>query len=1107
MKKWRKSRLIALLLALVLTVSFMPQIGARAADNFETDTALINDPDEEDLDDDGEEDPDDPDDPDDPEDPDDPDDPDDPEDPEDPEEPTPTDGDMITVMLEGVYDENPRVGNTVYLPTDEYGMVEITFEGGSYINWDEDDPGVFTFPRAHASDVIIRAGSGFDPEVMQLQLLTDGGYEKLVSLYGSVSFAAFESGEDSTPLPDSFYLGISEDGGEDPYEDAYYMVQFDKTSWKIGGKTVTLEGYGIVDDPEPVDLEDYNEFEAHEQLFLSNFDKNTMSVMYTRDTDNKEIICNDFYDDSEYGYTIVDIFDGLGSYDWQDSIYTFSVVAKQIPVEDTVRKATITMSATGKWIGTTPITSAGYPAYGEGKVSVDYAGFYGMLAVSIEDSAPTSVIESYNDDYTNKQVITYEREAETKNVTFKFRHKDWGVCVDRLKINGKDYTSNLTFYKNRADWFSHFDKNGVTFEIKNVPVQTATSNVNKENYNIEVEMRPVTRDECYLSRFTWADDEHAEEVLVSAAYKDDKNVSRTISHNELVAAGSAYPYLHYDEEVSELLIPAGAEVTMYLRPDYGYQIKKLTPSGTGTVSPIAAMSGYTVTTDCGDYELGIQTAAVKTDTTAAKKITGAEVTFREKAVSEGTVRLVAEDATPSDATMFDSALAQVNALDEQADFEIVATICLTLSQIVKKGGLEADAWESVLAQTPGDKLTDPATLSLTLSDDIDANDIAILHDNIYIRRFDTKDNTVTFDADSFGYFAIATRKVEKPLVQTDIEDVEITLSKTEAVYNGTDQMPTVEKVSFDETELVPNTDYTVKSVECVNAGTYTIELEGIGNWKGTAKKEFKINSAPVTVKPGTLALKTRTYDATELMELKGAIEVEGILEKDADKVHADPAFTSVYVEDKNVGEKKFSVPISLTQDGENYQLMTPTVEATGKIGKKEIAVSGLKLIDKEFDGNRYMILESTKPTVTGVIAGDEVFVETKSDRYLITGNASAGDKRRKLTKGIFAVTGADAKNYNLKVGMEVTGTIKRAEIGKVTLKKTSVKASKKAQKPVVTEVLTTGGRKVLTKNYKITYFRGKKATTDFTSKGTITVKVSGIGKNFTGTVAVKYTIK
>ncbi len=1095
MKKWRKSRLIALLLALVLTVSFMPQIGARAADNFETDTAQLNDPDDE-LDDSEDDDFEDDDEKE------------EEEEEEEEEEPTPSDGDMITIYLEGVDEENPRSGNTVLLQTDENGMVEVTFDGGSYLTWDDTDQGTFTFPKEHASDIIITPGTGYDSDLMQLQILADSGWERLLTAYGSVSFAEFLPEGDTDPFPDALYFLVTEDVGEDPLADAYYKVKFDTDKWKIGGTTVTLEGYGIIDDPEEVELEDYNEFDPHEQVFLGHFDENTMSVMYTRESDNKEIICNTFYVDGLYAYTIVDISDALAPFDWEDEIYTFSVVPKQVIVEDPVRKATINMSApAGRWIGITPIVSEDYPVYSGENVSAEYAGFNGMLAVSIEDSAPTATIENYNDEYTNKQVITYERTADTKNVDFKFHHKGWDVCVERIRINGKDYSGNLTFYKSRADWFSHFDKNGVTFEIKDVPVQTAATNVNKENYNIEVQMRPVTRDECYLSRFTWADDENAEEVFVSATYQDDKGVNRSISYGELIAAGTSYPYLSLDAEENELLIPSGAAVTMYVRPTHGHQIKKLTPSGLGKIEPIAAESGYTVTTDCGDFTLDIESGAAEnnTDTTGSKKITAATIKLDQNTAPSGTVRLTVEDATPSDATMFDSALAEVNAIDEQANFEITSIVRLTLAQIVEKGGLATDAWESVYGAE--DKLMAPATLSLTLCDDIDANDIAIFHDNVYIRRFNTENNTVTFDADSFSYFAIATRKVEKPLVKTDIEDAVITLSAVEAVYNGTDQMPKVEKVVYDGTELKETDDYTVKAASCINAGTYEIEVEGTGSYKGTAKTVFTVKKAPVTVEPGTLALKTKTYDATDIMEVKGECVVKGILPADADKVQLTGITGTAQVENKNAGDKHATFFLGLAQETENYELATASVEATGKIGKKLLSVSGLSFKDKEFDGNRYMILKSQEPVVEGAIAGDDVVVRTKSDRYLITGNASAGDKTRKLTKGIYAITGADGGNYYLKVGTTATGTIRPVEIGKVTLKKTSVKASKKAQKPVVTEVISTGGRKVLTKNYKVTYYRGKKATTDFTSKGKITVKVSGVGKNFTGTKTVTYTIK
>ncbi len=75
-----------------------------------------------------------------------------------------------------------------------------------------------------------------------------------------------------------------------------------------------------------------------------------------------------------------------------------------------------------------------------------------------------------------------------------------------------------------------------------------------------------------------------------------------------------------------------------------------------------------------------------------------------------------------------------------------------------------------------------------------------------------------------------------------------------------------------------------------------------------------------------------------------------------------------------------------------------------------------------------------------------------------------------------------------------------------------MKYTGKAQKPAIKTITGSEGKTVLQKNCKIEYLRNGKATTDFKSKGTITVKVTGTGtaetgSNWKGTATATYTIK
>ncbi len=70
---------------------------------------------------------------------------------------------------------------------------------------------------------------------------------------------------------------------------------------------------------------------------------------------------------------------------------------------------------------------------------------------------------------------------------------------------------------------------------------------------------------------------------------------------------------------------------------------------------------------------------------------------------------------------------------------------------------------------------------------------------------------------------------------------------TNTVYNGEDQAK-APVVTFGETTLVENTDYTVSYSEDVkNVGEVTVTVTGIGNFTGNVEKTYQITKKPVTI--------------------------------------------------------------------------------------------------------------------------------------------------------------------------------------------------------------------------------------------------------------------
>ena len=84
----------------------------------------------------------------------------------------------------------------------------------------------------------------------------------------------------------------------------------------------------------------------------------------------------------------------------------------------------------------------------------------------------------------------------------------------------------------------------------------------------------------------------------------------------------------------------------------------------------------------------------------------------------------------------------------------------------------------------------------------------------------------------------------------------ITLSPESAVYNGTEQKPTV---TIDGLYEIANFTVDYSSGDFTNGGEHTVSITGVGNYEGTVQKTFTITPAPVEVESGGYGIATGTY--------------------------------------------------------------------------------------------------------------------------------------------------------------------------------------------------------------------------------------------------------
>ena len=85
-----------------------------------------------------------------------------------------------------------------------------------------------------------------------------------------------------------------------------------------------------------------------------------------------------------------------------------------------------------------------------------------------------------------------------------------------------------------------------------------------------------------------------------------------------------------------------------------------------------------------------------------------------------------------------------------------------------------------------------------------------------------------------------------------LTDANVSLSHHSYIYDGTAKKPNV-TVTYDNTTLVANTDYTVEYSNNVAVGTAKATVKGINNYSGTVVKEYKINAIKLEDKKTTVA--------------------------------------------------------------------------------------------------------------------------------------------------------------------------------------------------------------------------------------------------------------
>ena len=301
----------------------------------------------------------------------------------------------------------------------------------------------------------------------------------------------------------------------------------------------------------------------------------------------------------------------------------------------------------------------------------------------------------------------------------------------------------------------------------------------KGNYSIQVDKERITITWGYDSK-TYGEDAYLEH-----------GTARIIQIND-AAPKTNDPYGNNagDNRGGNLVVQPGDKVTVELKPDYGYQLKRVSLNG---MSLAAAKDVSTFTFTMPNTQIhfkGIFEKAEDTvDTSAAKEVTSASISNGANAAGSGNLQLTVADSTGYDMTAAQQKVA--GAVSAQA-------VELDLNQIVAKG--DGTNWETKITE-----FTNPITLSLGINN-YDANyDYVVVRDhNGTTTALPTKviDGKVTFETNQFSTYVIV--KKEKTTAGTSTGGSSHEDSKGND-DNSSDAQPAATQAVTQELDVVPKT--------------------------------------------------------------------------------------------------------------------------------------------------------------------------------------------------------------------------------------------------------------------------------------------------------------
>ena len=394
----------------------------------------------------------------------------------------------------------------------------------------------------------------------------------------------------------------------------------------------------------------------------------------------------------------------------------------------------------------------------------------------------------------------------------------------------------------------------------------------------------------------------------------------------------------------------------------------------------------------------------------------------------------------------------------------------------------------------------PHTFDVT----VEVGTLTLVEGRDYILTF-TRDGVATTDFTSAGVITAVVEGIGnyKGVGEADFEIKHPEITPTDVVisddviYDAKAHVPTV-TVTVGTLTLIKGVDYKVTylrdgvaTTDFTNVGVISVVVEGINNFVDTVSYDFEIKKATITDSNVTVSDDV-IYNATaQIPDVEVVVGTETLVE--------GIDYTVTFKRDDAV-----------TTDFTNVGTITVIVEGKGNYtgtGKQEYKIECDEILYTDVyvtDYVTYKHATEQKPVVS-VTIGPRVLV--KGVDYEVTYLRNGVETTDFTNSGAITVVIKGIGNYASENDVRATYTINRAPI---TLENISISDDVIYDATEhLPNVIVKVGSHVLDEGteYVVSYSRGAYATSDFTSEGTITVSVYGVGNYTGGTYTKSYTIE